>query len=82
MDSVFLLQHSHSISEENQDLKTIGVYKSKEDALKAIERLKSMPGFSAFSKLIDPLVDDEEDGFYIDEYKLNKDHWAEGYITE
>jgi hypothetical protein len=32
--------------------------------------------------ITDPLTDDEESGFYLDEYELDKDHWCEGFITE
>ncbi|WP_020411280.1 DUF7336 domain-containing protein [Microbulbifer variabilis] len=81
MKSAFLLQHLHVIAEDNDCVKVIGLYASKEDALGAIERLASQPGFSGCPKLIDPLEDDEESGFYIDEYEIGKDHWSEGYVT-
>ena len=81
MKSAFLLQHLHVISEDNECAKIIGLYASKEEAISAIERLSTQPGFSDFPKLIDPLEDDAESGFYIDEYKIGKDHWAEGYVT-
>jgi hypothetical protein len=32
-------------------------------------------------KIIDPTQTDEEQGFYIDEYELDKDHWTEGFVT-
>lgn len=39
------------------------------------------PGFSEHPNLIDADASDEESGFYIDEYELDKDHWAEGFVT-
>lgn len=81
MKSVFLLQHLHAISEDNECTKIIGLYASKENAIAAIERLSIQPGFSAYSKLIDPLIDEEKNGFYVDEYEVDKDHWTEGFVT-
>jgi hypothetical protein len=63
-ESVNLLWHTDA----NDDEKLIGVYRTKADALAAIERVKSKPGFA------------EEGGrFEIAEYALNEDHWTEGF---
>ncbi len=40
------------------------------------------PGFRDYPKIIDPLSNSDESGFYIDEYEIGKDHWTEGYVTE
>ena len=45
------------------------------------ERLKAQPVFCDYPQLIDPLIADEVAGFYIDEYELDKDQWAEGFVT-
>lgn len=82
MDSVYLLQHLHVLPHGEEDVKVIGIYSSRQAAIEAVERLKVQPGFVEHPSLIDPLVDDEPDGFYIDKYPLDKDHWAEGYITD
>ncbi len=79
MKSVILFQHLHLFSESNEDVKIIEIYDSRDQALKTIELLKKQAGFSNNSKLIDPIKDNEEEGFYIDEYVINKDHWIEGY---
>ena len=81
MKSIFLLQHLHVISEDNECAKKIGLYISEEKATSAINRLSIQPGFSDFQKLINPLEDDERSGFYIDKYEVGKDHWAEGFVT-
>jgi hypothetical protein len=67
---VYVLQHVHSPEDDAEDVKFIGVYSSRENAEAAIMRLGRAPGFS-----------DSPAGFHIDEYQVDKDHWAEGYST-
>jgi hypothetical protein len=67
---VYVLQHVHTLEDEEEDVKLIGVYSSRENAQAAIERLSQVPGFS-----------DALGGFHIDEYQLDKDQWVEGYST-
>jgi len=81
MPSVYLLQHCHVLSNGEEDVKIIGIYSSSSMALAAISSVKDQPGFSDSPRLIDPLSEDEIDGFYIDEYILDQDHWTEGFIT-
>jgi len=66
---VFILHHTHTF-DDDENVKLIGVYSSQASAIAAIERLKKKPGFS-----------DTPDGFEIDEYRLDVDHWGEGYVT-
>jgi len=49
----------------------IGVFASEADANRAIEQLKSKPGFSA-----------HHDGFQIHAYQLGQIGWAEGFVEE
>jgi len=70
MDTVFLLWHTHQLAEGDEDGKLTGVYRSLEDAESAKARLGSKPGFAECPE-----------GFLIDPYELNKDHWVEGYVT-
>ncbi len=80
MQHVFVLQHLNSNSGDGcDDVKFIGVYSSRENAMSAIARLKNEPGFRDNSNLIDPSSSDGEDGFYIDECEINLDHWTEGF---
>jgi len=65
--SVYVLQHVHSFEDGTEDVKFVGVYSSRETAQAAIEHA---PGFS-----------DAPTGFHIDEYQLDKDQWAQGYVT-
>ena len=81
MKSVFIVQHLNVSPDGNgEDIKLIGAYRSRNAAHAAIERLRTQPGFRDFPRLIDPQVDDEESGFYISDYELDKDHWEEGFV--
>ena len=55
---------------EDEEL-LIGVYATEADAQAAIARLKDKRGFSS-----------KPEGFKIFKYKLNQDHWTEGYIVD
>ncbi len=70
MRSVFVLQHVRTTEADNEDIKFIGVYSSRQNAQNAAIRLTGVAGFSA-----DP------DGFSVDEYRIDEDHWVEGYVT-
>ena len=70
MASVFVLQHVHEREDGVEDVKFIGVYSSREKALAAMARLSRQPGFA-----------DAREGFHIDEYRVDQDHWAEGYVS-
>ncbi len=67
---VFVLQHVHVLEEDQEDVKMIGVYSTPERAKAAIKRMRTLPGFR-----------DAPDGFSIDRYRVDEDHWVEGYIT-
>ncbi len=67
---LFVLQHTHVLDEDQEDVKFIGVYSSRNAAEMAIARLKLQPGFR-----------DAPEGFTIDRYTLDEDNWTEGYIT-
>jgi hypothetical protein len=70
MASVFVLQHVHAREDGVEDVKLIGVYSSREKAEAAVARLGRLPGFA-----------DAPDGFHVDEYRVDQDHWAEGYVV-
>ena len=79
---IYLVQHLHTLPDGAEDIKTIGVYDSKIAAIAAVDRLKGEPGFIDAPKIIDSATDDGvPDGFYIDEYEMNKDHWTSGFVT-
>ena len=53
-----------------EDVKFIGVYSTRANALATITRLGQAPGFS-----------EAPAGFHIDEYQVDKDQWVEGFST-
>ncbi len=61
---VFVLHHGHA-----ENAKLIGSYRSREGAEAAIARLRNVPDFRV-----------DLAGFAIDEYRLDQDHWSEGFI--
>jgi hypothetical protein len=80
-NSVFVVQHIHILPGGNEDIKLIGIYRSAQSAQAAVERLKIQPGFRDNPTLINPDIDEHEQGFYIDEYILDSDHWPLGFAT-
>jgi predicted kinase len=80
MKSVFILQHVHVRPSGEDDVKLIGAYSSRERALEAVGRLRTQPGFCEHPRLVDPVESDDPNGFYIDEYTVDHDDWAEGYV--
>lgn len=74
--TVFVLHHSHPSPSRvptdpyDDSAKLLGVYSSLESAQRAIERLRALPGFV-----------DWPNGFSIDPYRLDEDHWTSGFVT-
>ena len=71
MASVYVLFHTHHISEDEDDDKLLGIYSSRDLAENKIETLyKKTPGFS------------EENGeFIVSEYEVDSNYWTEGFST-
>jgi homoserine kinase type II len=67
---VYVLHHVREVG-DSEDTKLIGVYRTEDAARAAIERLSPMPGFR-----------NHPNGFHIDRYELDKDHWAEGFALD
>jgi hypothetical protein len=81
METVFVLQHLHVLPSGKDDIKFIGVYRSRESAFAAIDRLRNQPGFKDHPRIVEPEAGDDEQGFHVGEYPLDRDHWSEGYVT-
>lgn len=81
MHSVFLVQHLHRLPNGEEDVKIIGVYRTKKAALEAVARLSAQPGFSQHPSVVNGDQDDDDQGFHVDEYKLDEDQWTEGFDT-
>lgn len=71
MKYVYLLEHTHVYSTDEEDTKIIGIFSTKQEALKAIDQLKNISGFNKYPQ-----------GFNIDKYKLDQIFWQEGYAGE
>jgi hypothetical protein len=69
MDDVYLLGYVREVDGADDKL-LIGVYRTEADAKAAIERLRCKPGFPTFSE-----------GFQVDPYELNRDHWIDGFVV-
>lgn len=70
METVFVLRHVAREDAPDEDVKFIGVYSSRAAAEATIARMCSLPGFR-----------DYPSGFHIGEYRLDHDHWQEGFIS-
>jgi hypothetical protein len=68
---VFLLWHVHEFPDGEEDAKLIGVYSTRQMAEEARKRVACQPGFR-----------EHPGGFQVSDYRLDRDHWTEGYITE
>jgi hypothetical protein len=66
MDPLFVLLHSLP---ETGRVKVIGIYSTKALAEAAEERTRILPGFV-----------EEPDGFTIERYEIDKDHWPRGFV--
>ena len=66
MDALFVLVHSLP---DTGRVKVIGIYSSKELAEAAEKRSRLLPGFA-----------EEPDGFTIERYEVDKDHWPRGFV--
>lgn len=67
---VFVVRRVHTLEDGEEDAKLIGIYTSREFAQHTVERLQLQPGFR-----------DTPEGFSIDLYWLDQDHWTDGYVT-
>lgn len=66
MDPLFVLLHSLP---ETGKVKVIGIYSSRQLAEEAEVRSRELPGFT-----------DEPDGFTIEQYEIDRDHWPRGFV--
>ncbi len=79
---VYIIQFLHIIDDTHEDYRLIGVYSSESTANLAIERLRLLADFNKYSNIINPIVDNDENGFYVDKNVINSDNWADGFVTD
>jgi hypothetical protein len=66
MKPLFVLLHSLP---ETGRVKVVGIYTSRSLAEAAEDRSRRLPGFA-----------DEPDGFTIEQYEVDHDHWPRGFV--
>jgi hypothetical protein len=69
LQEVYLLWHMHDLDGESND-KLLGVYSTEEKATSRIASARKLPGFR-----------EAPDGFEVVRYDVDRDEWAEGYVT-
>ena len=67
---VFILWHSYIQPNGEEESKLIGVYSTRELADRAQKKTCQLRGFR-----------DRPTDFIIDQYRIDEDHWTEGYIS-
>ena len=70
MKKVYLLQHVHEHTDNNEDVKVIGIYKTEKKCSISDRAIEVSKWFFTVPN-----------GFYIDEYVLDQDDCREGFIT-
>ncbi len=80
MTKIYVVQHSGKMTADFDDVKMIGVYATYDDALAAVQRLKTKGGFADFPEIVTS-ENGLDEGFHIDRYEIGKDKWAEGFVT-
>ncbi len=76
--NVYLLEHI-MIHDDYEDVKFIGVFTSKDNAIKAINKLADKPGFCNAKRILNPFIDDNISGFIIDKCKVDNLAWQDGF---
>ncbi len=66
MDPLYVLLHSLP---ETGKVKVVGIYSSRALAEEAEDRARALPGFS-----------EEPEGFVIEQYEVDRDHWSRGFV--
>lgn len=67
---VYLVQHVHRMVDGSEDVKVIGVFRTRASARDATRTLRKEPGFRSAPR-----------GFNIDRYEMGKICWREGFAT-
>jgi len=78
MKHVYLLYHLSQLGSGDQQVLFIGAYGSQPSALRAIGRLKKLPGFKKSPKLLDH-TKDHGNGFNINRIRLGAEKWPQGF---
>lgn len=72
--TMYLLYHMYYYGKNNEheEIKTLGIYSTEQQAMEAVERYYRLEGFRRFPK----------ECFCIDKYRVNVDtNWSEGFVS-
>lgn len=69
-NTVFVVTHSHELTDGCEDIKILGIFSTQITAEATIQHLLTKPGFKDFP-----------DGFHIEPYPLDIDFWTSGFVT-
>jgi len=70
MTKAFLVTHVHVLASQEEDLRIIGIFTTRERAEAAIRAASKLPGFA-----------DTAEAFEVSEYELDDMCWREGFVT-
>jgi hypothetical protein len=70
LSHVYVVEHAYETPVGTENIKLIGVYSSEANANDAIARLSVKPGLC-----------DHTEGFHVSKLSLDKDQWADGFIS-
>ena len=70
-------------SDGEEEFKLLGVFSSQEQAEKMVqEHYRLQSGFCEYPEIIRPSEYDEENGFVIGPYEIDRLYWPDGFISE
>jgi hypothetical protein len=81
MKHVYLLYHLSQLRSGDQQVLFVGAYGSRPSALRAITRIKRLPGFKDSPKLRNHRTD-HGDGFNLNRVQLGTNNWPKGFSPE
>jgi hypothetical protein len=70
LQQVYLLWHTHELEDGESNEKLLGVYSTEEKATRRMASAKKLPGFR-----------EAPAGFEVAPYVVDRDEWAEGFVT-
>jgi hypothetical protein len=70
LQQVHLLWRTHELEDGESDEKLLGVYSTEEKATRRIASARELPGFR-----------EAPAGFEVARYVIDRDQWAEGFVT-
>ena len=67
-DHLYIVSHDFETERQLDNPRQVGVYSTQQQAEMAVKRMRRLPGFKDFPN-----------GFMIGRYRVNQDHWREGF---